>query len=228
MDENLKKEYLDYLLQFVSRNKQRRFGEIIQCRTRHITIVLEDIYQSHNASAVVRSCDCFGIQDIHIIENKHSFSVNPDITLGSTKWLNIIKHSGQEENTKDCLAALKEKGYVIVATSPHREDYLLNDLPLNRKTALLFGTELNGLSTAALEMADCSVRIPMVGFTESFNISVSAAICLYDLTQRLRKSMINWQLSDAEKIDTLIQWTSQVVKKPHAYEKEFMNLRMRS
>ncbi|MDD5693878.1 MAG: RNA methyltransferase [Bacteroidales bacterium] len=228
MEEKYKKEYLDYLLQFVSLNKQRRFEEVIRNRTRYITVVLEDIFQSHNASAVMRSCDCFGIQDVYIIENRYPYTVNPDITLGSTKWLNIEKYNLREDNTRGCLTALKEKGYILVATTPHRDGYRLNELPLERKTALLFGTELSGLSTAALEMADCSVRIPMEGFTESFNISVAAAICLYDLTQRLRKSSVPWQLSELERVNTLIGWASTVVKRPELHEKEFMNSRMRN
>ncbi len=228
MDETYKKDYLDYLLQFVSENKQRRFAEVIRYRTRHVTVVLEDIYQSHNASAVMRTCDCFGIQDVHIIENKYTYSVNPDIALGSTQWLSMIRYNGQEDNTRACLAALKEKGYAIVATTPHREDYLLSDLPLQRKTALLFGTELRGLSQAALEMADCSVQIPMVGFTESFNISVSAAICLYDLTQRLRRSAVDWELTGDEKMDILIRWACNVVKRPELLEKEFMKSHMQN
>ncbi len=226
MDEQLKKSYLEFLLQFVTPHKQDRFDDVIQSRTRHLTIVLEDIYQSHNASAVLRSCDCFGIQDVHIIENKNLYTINPDVELGSSKWLTLMKYHGAEDNTASCLGALRDRGYRIVATSPHQNDYVLNELPLEQKTALLFGTELRGLSPKALEMADCSVRIPMAGFTESLNISVSAAICLYELTQRLRRSAIEWQLSKSEKIDILIQWAERVVKHPSFFEKEFMSSRM--
>jgi tRNA (guanosine-2'-O-)-methyltransferase len=227
MDEQLKKSYLEYLLQFVTQNKRDRFEEIIRQRTRHITVVLEDIYQSHNASAVLRTCDCFGIQDVHIIENKNKYTLNPDIALGASQWLSLEKYNQQEDNTTDCLAFLKSRGYTIVATSPYKNDYILCELPLEKKTALLFGTELRGLSQRALEMADCSVLIPMAGFTESFNISVSAAICLYDLTQRLRQSGVSWQLTDPEKTDILISWAENVVKHPELYEKVFMSSRKR-
>lgn len=226
MDEQLKKNYLEFLLEFVTRHKRRRFEEVIRFRTRHLTIVLEDIYQSHNASAVLRSCDCFGIQDVHIIENKNQYTINPDVALGSSQWLTLLKYRGSADNTAGCLASLKADGYRIVATSPHKNDYLLSELPLEQKSALLFGTELHGLSQTALDMADCSVRIPMVGFTESFNISVSAAICLYELTSRLHRSAIEWQLSETEKIDILIQWAGIAVKHPSMFEKEFMSSRI--
>ncbi len=226
MEERLKKSYLEFLFGFVTQHKQIRFGEVIRYRTRHLTIVLEDLYQSHNASAVLRTCDCFGIQDVHIIENKNQYTVNPDVALGSSQWLTLHKYSGKEDNTARCLALLKARGYRIAATSPRMKDYVLSELPLDHKTALLFGTELNGLSPTALEMADCSVHIPMVGFTESFNISVSAAICLYDLTSRLHRSAVEWQLSEPEKTDILIQWAGNVLKHPLTFEKEFMRSRM--
>jgi tRNA (guanosine-2'-O-)-methyltransferase len=104
MDEQLKKSYLEYLLQFVTQNKRNRFEEIIRNRTRHLTVALEDIYQSHNASAVLRTCDCFGIQDVHIIENKYKYTLNPDIALGASQWLCLEKYNQREDNTADCLA----------------------------------------------------------------------------------------------------------------------------
>ncbi len=171
-----------------------------------MTIVLEDIFQPHNASAVLRTCDCFGIQDVHIIENRNKYEVNPDVALGSSKWLNLHKYNDNGNNTQSCLSSLREKGYRIVATSPHKNDFAPENLPIDAKTALVFGTELEGLSPAALSLADDYVRIPMVGFTESLNISVSAAILMHTLTARLRNSEINWHLSEKEKDEILLQW----------------------
>lgn len=203
----------DYLFQFLSDNKQSLFNEKVNHRMRHITVVLEDIYQSHNASAVLRSADIFGVQDIHIIENNHLYEVNPDVALGSAKWLDLIRHNEHDFNTVDCFNKLKAKGYTIVATSPHKDDVLIEDLPINRKTALVFGTELHGLSSQAMQSADAFVKIPMYGFTESFNISVSAALSLYSFTTRLRNSNVNWALSDEEKIDIQIEWAKKSIKK---------------
>ncbi|MGE5424399.1 MAG: TrmH family RNA methyltransferase [Syntrophothermus sp.] len=222
-DHQEKKELLEFLSSFISENKRNKFVEYIRYRTRHLTIVLEDIYQPHNASAVLRTCDCFGIQDIHIIENTNRYQVNPDVALGSSKWLTLKKYNKEGNNTRPCLEQLRSRGYKIVATSPHKKDYTPETLPLDQKVALVFGTELEGLSETALEMADDYVKIPMFGFTESFNISVSAALFLYSLTGRLRNSEINWQLSEDEQLDTLISWTKNVLKKADKVEAQFLS-----
>lgn len=220
-DLQIRKKLLDFLLTFISDNKVKKFEEKIEYRSRHLTIVLEDIYQPHNASAVLRSCDCFGIQDVHIIENLNKYEVNPDVALGSAKWLSLIKYNKKTGNTSSCLSSLKNQGYKIVATSPHKDDFTPESLPLDKKTALVFGTELNGLTDNAKEMADEYVRIPMYGFTESLNISVSAALLLFTLSERLRKSAIKWQLSDEEKTGIMLQWARNVVKRSDTIEHEF-------
>lgn len=213
----------DYLAQFISDNKKLKFDKIIQYRTKHITVVLEDIFQSHNASAVLRSCDCFGIQDIHIIENRNAYNLNPDVELGSAKWLNLKKYNQHKNNTIDTFNFLRKEGYRIVATSPHRNDQLLEDLKVDQKIALVFGTELEGLSEIAMENADEFVQIPMYGFTESFNISVSAAIILANLTYKMRKSKIKWQLNDFEKAEVLVSWARSVVKDHALLERNYLH-----
>ena len=212
---------LAYLEQFISQNKSELFDDVIENRTRHITIVLEDIYQSQNASAVLRSCDCFGIQDVHIIENRYTYSINPDVALGSSKWLNLIKHNHNGNNTLSCYEQLRSQGYKIVATTPHRNDTMLDELDLNNKVALVFGTELEGLSESAIKHADEYVKIPMYGFTESFNISVSAAVVLYHLTEKLRVSEIPWKLNGHDRVKTRLGWVKSVIKRPEIYEREF-------
>lgn len=213
---------LNHLLEFVSENKRNKFDEIIQFRTRYITIVLEDIYQPHNASAVLRSCDCFGIQDVHIIENSNKYEVNPDVALGSSKWLSLHKYNSAEHNTRLCLDKLKSQGYKIVAATPHENGCLLDELPLDQKTALVFGTEMQGLTPIALEMSDAFVKIPMYGFTESFNISVSAALSLYHLTEKLRQSDIHWQLDKNDMLEVRLSWARQVVKNADLIESRFL------
>lgn len=217
-----KAELLNHLSEFISENKNKLFNETIEKRTRHITVVLEDIFQPHNASAVLRSCDCFGIQDVHIIENNNSYEVNPDVALGSSKWLSLYKYNETDNNTLNTYDILRKKGYKIVATSPHKNDCLLEDLKIESKTALVFGTELRGLSETAINNADEYVKIPMYGFTESLNLSVSAAIILHHLTERLRGSNIPWQLSDIEKTEIKLSWTKSVIKRVELIEKEFL------
>jgi tRNA (guanosine-2'-O-)-methyltransferase len=218
----VKEKLLNHLMEFVSENKKQLFEKIILQRTKHITVVLEDIFQPHNASAVLRTCDCFGIQDVHIIENKHKYEVNPDVALGSSKWLNLYKYNSDENNTIDTFNSLRRKGYRIVATTPHENDFLLEDLNLDSKIALVFGTELEGLSDTVIQNADEFVQIPMYGFTESFNISVSAAIILHYLTEKLKKSNIKWELSKNEKTDIKLNWVRNVVKRSELLEKKFL------
>ncbi len=216
------KELITYLSQFISETRRSKFDTVLDYRTRHITIALEDLYQPHNASAVLRSCDIFGIQDIHIIENKNAYTVNKDIALGAPKWLNLHRYRKAENNSFDCIKKLKTQGYRIVATTPHEEDCNLEDLPVDKPLALFFGTELTGISDTVREHADEFVKIPMYGFTESFNISVSAALCLHTLKENLHKSTINWHLSSIEKEELLLRWLRNSIPKVELIEKDYL------
>lgn len=219
----MNQELLEYLSSFLTPARLLLFNNILEKRTRYITVVLEDIYQSQNASAVLRTCDCFGIQDVHIIENRNKFQVNKEITLGSSKWLSLKKYNKNKINSLFAIHQLKEKGYRIVVTSPHTNDIELPDFDLTKgKTALFFGSELPGVSEVIMNEADEFLKIPMFGFTESFNISVSAAIILHHLTNNLRNTEdINWQLSEEEKTDIKLQWIRNTIKRSELLEKRF-------
>lgn len=222
MAENSSKQaLLHHLKSYITPERWGKFEKIVACRTRHLTLVLEDIYQSQNASAVLRSCDLTGIQDVHIIENRNEYNINPDVSLGADKWLNINRYNRQTDNTDQALRSLKNQGYIVVAASPHEKGFTPDTLPLDQPLALLFGTEKEGLSQAALKQADAFVRIPMYGFSESFNISVSAAILLYKLSQRLHASDIAWQLTAEEQLETLLGWCRNTIKRADLIEKQF-------
>lgn len=212
----------DHLCKFILADRKKRIEDVVRNRTRHLTLVLEDIFQPHNASAVLRTCDCFGIQDVHIIENKNEYHINPDVALGSSNWLSLFKYNQNEENTLSCIETLKKKGYTIAATSLHSNYIPMEDLDIHKKTAIFFGTEKSGLSTDALENADIHIHIPMVGFTESFNISVSAAIILHTLTNKIRKSNIDWMLSEPELLDIKLDWVKQTIKKSDLIIEQFL------
>ncbi len=204
-------ELYDKLAAFISDNKRALFDTIAPLRTRHVTVVLEDIYQSQNASAVVRTSDLLGLQDIHVIENRNKYQLNPDVTLGSSKWVDIHRYRTHEDNTLACVTALREKGYRIIATSPRAPEITPDNIDLSRPMAFCFGTELTGLSDGLMATADEHVRIPMYGFTESFNISASAAIVLYTVMQRLRAGAHPWHLSEEELITLKLAWARKVV-----------------
>jgi len=219
-EDNLK--LLNYLLSFATENKRNLISSRLSERTRHLTLVLEDIYHSQNANAVVRTADCFGIQDIHVIEGRNAYDLNPRVVKGALKWIDLHRYAHHQNNTEACINRLKTKGFVIVATSPHGDSVPLEELPIDRPIALMFGSEKNGLSKNALEMADINMHIPMYGFTESLNISVSAAISVHNLTHRLRESDVAWQLTDEERTELHFHWIRTVLKDPDGLEKRFM------
>ncbi len=204
---------ITYLEQFVSERRRKLFKQVLEERTRYFTVAIEDIYQSHNASAVVRSCDVFGIQDVHIIENKYKFSTSKQVSKGAQKWLDFEYYRQKEvNNTLDCIKNLRNKGYQIIATTPHNDSCFLQDFDVSKKSAFFFGVEKAGLSKDVLSNADVNLKIPMVGFTESLNISVAAAIILQSTTEKLKKSNIKWQLSSIEKEEEYLKWLEKSIK----------------
>jgi tRNA (guanosine-2'-O-)-methyltransferase len=216
------KKLADYLTGFVLDERKNRMFEVISQRTRYLTVVLEDLFQEHNASAVLRTCDILGVQDIHIIENAYKYHINKDIALGSSKWLNFYDHNMFENNTITAINHLRDKGYRIVATTPHTNDINLEDFDIEKgKFALFFGSEVPGLTKLVLDNADEFLKIPMFGFTESFNISVSAGVIMNQLMYKIRKSKLDWQLSDNEKNIILIEWLKSTIKSSDLIIKEF-------
>ena len=203
---------ITYLEGFVTEKRKNTFKNILLNRTRHFTVVLEDIFQQHNSSAVIRSCDVFGIQDIHIIENKYQSKVSRHVAKGSQKWLNLNNYKEDKNNTKDCLTRLKNEGYQIIATSPHNNTCKLHDLDISKKSAFIFGVEKSGVSEEVLINSDEILTIPMVGFTESLNISVAAAIILENLTNKLRNSNYEWRLSEKEQEIIYANWLEKSIK----------------
>lgn len=221
---NQKEALYNYLVSCISDKRRDKIERYSQLRTRWITLALEDIYQSHNASAVLRSAECFGVQDIHVIENRNTYTVSSEVAMGSSKWVDLIRYREKNaDNTIACIHALKAKGYRIVATTPHKNDCLIDQLDVEKgPLALFFGTEIDGITDAVINEADEFVKIPMYGFTESFNISVSAAICLYTLTEKLRRSSVAWQISEEERLDLRLAWVRNSLQRPDLLEAEFL------
>ncbi|WP_372772852.1 TrmH family RNA methyltransferase [Mangrovibacterium sp.] len=216
-------QLIDYLSEFITPERNELFERILDQRTRYISIVLENIFQPQNASAAMRSVDCFGLQDAHVIENGNIFEVDREVAMGATKWLNVKKYNQKEENSLDAIRHLRKQGYRIVATTPHEGDTNLEDFDLRKgKVALFFGTELTGISEVVKEEADEFLKIPMYGFTESFNISVSAAVILHHLTLKMRSdSSINWQLTKEERAEIKLCWLRRTIKSSDLIEEKY-------
>jgi tRNA (guanosine-2'-O-)-methyltransferase len=200
--------YLEFLENILTDNRKERFLNVLKNRTNHFTIAVEDIFQMHNTSAVMRSCEVFGIQELNVIEQRYGKSIDKEIAMGAQKWVDINAF----DSISGCVDSLKAKGYQIIATTPHENDCLMDDFDISKPSALFFGTERDGLSVEILQKADGFLKIPMVGFTESLNISVSAAIIIQNLMNRLRNSNINWQLSEEEIIKKRLQWARSSIK----------------
>jgi len=201
-------ELIKYLESFLSPERKELFNKVINQRTNHFTVATEDVYQLHNTSAVIRSCDVFGIQNIHVIEERNRKKIDREIAMGAQKWVSLNRH----HSSGDCINDLKAKGYKIVATVPHGKAIELADFDISHPSAFFFGTEKEGLSQEVTIAADQFLKIPMAGFTESLNISVSAAIILQQVTQKLKKSNIDWELTDSEKIAIKYEWLGKNFK----------------
>lgn len=199
---------LEHLESYLTEHRKQRFQKVLAQRTKHFTVATEDVYQLHNTSAVIRSCDVFGIQEVNVIEEVNSKRIDREIAMGAQKWVDLNRY----HSTKSCIEDLKSKGYQIVATSPHAEDCDLIDFDISQKSCFFFGRETEGLSQHVLNEADCFLKIPMVGFTESLNISVSAAIILQHVTSKLRKSEIDWKLTEKEWIEKRFDWIKKTIK----------------
>lgn len=200
--------YLNYLENFITENRRDNFLRILSSRTRHFTVAIEDVYQLHNTSAVMRTCEVFGVQELNVVEEKYGKKIDKEIALGAEKWVDINRF----DTTTACITDLKTKGYRIIATSPHDDSCLLEDFDISKPSALFFGTERLGLTDEVLQQADGFLKIPMVGFTESLNISSSAAIIIQSLTNRLRNSDVKWQLTEEEILEKRIDWTRKSIK----------------
>lgn len=212
------KDYLTYLEEFITENRKSRFEEVLKNRTNHFCIAIEDVYQLHNTSAVMRSCEVFGIQNLHVIEKRFGKHIDKEIAMGAEKWVDIHRYHDHQS----CINGLKAKGYQIVATTPHIDAHYLEDFDIEKPSALFFGTEKDGLSEEVMKQADTFLKIPMVGFTESLNISVSAAIIIQDLTNRLRRSSLNWKLNDEELLAKKIDWTRKSIKDIEFITEQFL------
>ncbi|MCH9661689.1 MAG: RNA methyltransferase [Bacteroidetes bacterium] len=210
-------QLLAHLQSYLTDRRRSLFEKVLSERTRHFTVVTEDVYQIHNTSAVMRSCDIFGVQDLHVIEERLGKKVDREIAMGAQKWVNIHRHN----NTAHCVKNLREDGYQIIATTPHNDSQVLSDFDPTAKTAFFFGKENDGISDYVMNTADGFLKIPMFGFTESLNISVSAAIILQETMTKLKASSVDWRLSEEEKNELRLAWTRKTIKSAEEIEARY-------
>ncbi|MGY6558092.1 MAG: TrmH family RNA methyltransferase [Nitritalea sp.] len=219
------KAFQDYLKGFITPHKLALMEEVLSRRTRHFTVVLEDIYKAHNASAVLRTADCFGVQDIHMIEKEHAYQVNPYVSRGAAQWVDVHRYQNAGGTAiLDCVETLRADGYTLLATSPREGSIPAHQVDPQQKTALIFGNEHAGVSQELIEAADGMVHIPMFGFSESFNISVAASILLHQLRTQVQSSLLSdFYLSEAERFQLRARWYRDIVKNSAIHERQFFS-----
>ena len=202
-------ERLEYMSQFLTDERRGVLERTVNSRTHYMRILTENMFHPQNASAIMRHCEAFGIQQIHTVEDRCRFDPSVNIVRGTQKWVDVEHH----ETTREALAALKAEGYRIVATTPHRCSATPESFDVTKgKFALVFGTEHAGISEEVIEAADDFLMIPMCGMVESLNVSASAAILIYMLSERIRQSVEGWQLTDDQKLKLLTRWTMSSVR----------------
>lgn len=214
----------EHLSQFPSEHKKAFIEQVLSQRTRYLMVVLEDIYQSQNASAVVRTCECMGLQDVAIVENRSKFVYNRRVLKGSEKWMTFHRYNDKHsDNTQVAFRQLRAAGYRIFAADPAPEAISMEDIDMAAgPVAIVFGNELHGLSAGTRALADGLIKVPMYGFTESMNISVSVAMVLQCLLSKLRHSDIDFHLNEEDKEVLRLSWYKKIVKRSDILEREFM------
>lgn len=208
----LTEDLVAYLESFLTDRRRLKNHAVLTNRTNHFSVAIEDVYQLHNTSAVMRSCDIFGIQNLHVIEERNLRTIDREIAMGAQKWVDIHRY----HTTKNCVESLKNEGYQIVATTPHGDNNVtLSEFDISKKSVFFFGKEDKGLSDHILQQSDVQLKIPMYGFTESLNISVSASIILQEVTRKLHESSIDWKFTEKETLQKRYDWVCKVLKSHH-------------
>ena len=208
---------LQALLPYISEERLTKFDKALQQRTRRLCMVLENVYQSRNASAVMRSCDGMGVQDVHLIEDINPWVFNRGVSKGTPSWLTLHRYHNIEDPATACIQALRTSGYKIAVTSPHVNGYEAQNLPFDQPIAVVMGTEFKGVSERMLNAADYHVFIPMRGMAESLNISVAAGMIMHRIMENIRTLAPEaWQLTHHEREELLLDWALKSVKKSEA------------
>ena len=218
-----KQELLTFLSQYITPERKDSFERVLANRTRHFTIAIEDLHKEKNSSAIMRTCECFGIQDVHVIEDDNYLKPSPLISAGASNWLDIFHYNEFEDNALASINHLKSEGYQIVATHPDPKNIALQNFDISQKSVFFLGDELDGLSDTVLNHADVFLTIPMLGFTKSYNVSVSGGIILQEVIPALHTSKIDWQLTEDEKLDLRIKWSIKSIKKGQELVRYFQN-----
>lgn len=211
-------EIYDYFQQFLTDERLSKIEHFSKESSDFVLPVMEDVYQFRNAAAIVRSVEACGFHHVVALEEENVFNPNLKVTKGAETWVQVEKMP----NNLDSLKEIKSRGYRILAVSPEKNATMLPDYEVKEPIALVFGTELEGVSDEIIDFADETLAIPMFGFTKSFNVSVAAAICMYELKQKLMKSGIDYKLSKEKLLELKIRWAKNSIKSSEQILERFL------
>ena len=220
-----KAELLAHVDTFLTDDRRIRLNSVLDNRTTHFCIAMEDLFYERNSGAIIRTADGYGIQNINVIEPSGSFKskVTNIISKGAEKWVTQKQFGDLQTGAKDCINQLRKEGYQIVATTPHASGHTIHDFDITKKSAFFLGAEKTGISEVVMEEADDYIAMPIFGFTESFNVSVANGILLHELINRLRKSDVDWHLNQEERNDLMLDWTLKSIVSSHLIALKFMD-----
>lgn len=208
----------DHLRQFLTDERVQAIEKFAASSSGFILPVLEDVYQFRNAAAIIRSVEACGFHQVVAMEKRNEFDPNLEVTKGAENWVQVEKMPHSLESLQE----IRNRGYRLVAVSPEWNAVSLPDFEITEPVALIFGTEWQGVSENFLEFCDETVAIPMYGFTGSFNVSVAAAICMYELKQKLIKTGIPHFLPEEKQLNLKIRWTLNSIKSGQQILEKFL------
>ena len=208
-------EVLLKLNDFLTPERLEKISRVVDQRSEFFIPVLENLYDRGNVSAVMRSCEAFGFYKMHIIQENEAFKESKRVTQGAEKWLEI----NQWQETRDCLKTLKKAGYKVFTTSLSEEALSFTNLCFDQKTAVVLGNEKEGVSEKAKELSDGNVLLPMQGFTQSFNISVAAALCSFAAKMKDPKVIDETEKKRLKALYVLktLNWSDKALKESLSY-----------
>lgn len=202
------RETFEYLKQFLTDERLRKIEHFAVESSDFVLPVMEDVYQFRNAAAIVRSVEGCGFHKIVAMESENVFNPNLTVTKGAETWVEVEKMPHHLDSLRD----IKNRGYKILAVSPERNATMLPDYEIKEPVALVFGTEKEGVTDEILEFADETLAIPMYGFTKSYNVSVAAAISVYELRQKLIRSNLDYKLSEEKLWKLKVRWAVNSIR----------------
>lgn len=206
------KEAIAVLSQCLLPQRRERLATAAYARTRWVTVAFDSLAHSHNVNAVLRTCECLGIQDVHLVTGGVPLQAYRNISRGALEWLSVHEYA----TLADQLNSLRAAGYRLVGTAPHQGSESVSVVDFEpagaAPIALLFGQEKYGMSDEALAAVELSVYVPMVGLTESLNVSVAAGMLLGSLLEKMDREGFDYRLNRHESDVLLLSWLKKSVK----------------